>query len=107
MSLLGMPGTDRAQSFRGSMSLRSPKAKGTRNERHSIRPLEAAGYHRRARRRRFWAAGHHRHRQHGRVPVQVKTRELPSLVEMETSLFPAPANVRKLVHRWAGPAENP
>jgi hypothetical protein len=33
--------------------------------------------------------------------VQVKTRDWPGLVEMETlRLFPAPSNARKLVHRW-------
>jgi Holliday junction resolvase len=35
------------------------------------------------------------------VLVQVKTRDWPGAAEMETlKLFPAPANARKLVHRW-------
>jgi hypothetical protein len=35
------------------------------------------------------------------VLCQVKTRDWPGLVEMETlKLFPAPPNARKLIHRW-------
>ena len=35
------------------------------------------------------------------VLVQVKTRDWPGSVEMETlRLFSAPANARKLIHRW-------
>jgi hypothetical protein len=33
--------------------------------------------------------------------VQVKSRDWPSLEEMESlRLFPCPANCRKLIHRW-------
>jgi hypothetical protein len=35
------------------------------------------------------------------VLCQVKTRDWPGAVEMETiRMVPAPANCRKLVHRW-------
>jgi len=33
--------------------------------------------------------------------VQVKTRDWPGLVEMETlKNFPAPSTCKKLIHRW-------
>jgi uncharacterized protein with GYD domain len=42
------------------------------------------------------------------VLVQVKSRDWPGTVEMETlRMFPAPANVRKLVHRWRDFAREP
>lgn len=81
--------------------MRSAKRKGTRNEHRSARLLESAGY------RVTRAAG-----SLGEwdligvgstdvVLVQVKTRDWPGLVEMETLRgFPAPPNARKLVHRW-------
>ena len=77
------------------------KAKGTRNEHRSMRLLELTGY------RCTRAAG-----SLGEWDVigigttdivlcQVKTRDWPGLVEMETLHdFPAPPNARKLVHRW-------
>lgn len=77
------------------------KAKGTRNEHRSIRILEAAGYRctRAAASLGEWdiigvsAAGV--------VLCQVKTRDWPSSIEMEQlRLFPAPANAKKIVHRW-------
>lgn len=35
------------------------------------------------------------------VLVQVKTRDWPGSAELETlNAFPAPANARKLLHRW-------
>lgn len=79
----------------------SAKAKGTRNEHRSIRLLEAAGYQctRAAASLGVWdivGIG-----STDIVLVQVKTRDWPGSVEMETlRLFPAPANCRKLVHRW-------
>jgi Holliday junction resolvase len=77
------------------------KAKGTRNEHRSMRLLEASGYAvtRAAASLGAWdlvAIG-----STDVALVQVKTRDWPGLVEMETlKLFPAPANARKLVHRW-------
>jgi hypothetical protein len=77
------------------------KAKGTRNEHRTIALLEAAGYActRAAASLGAWdiiAIG-----STDVVLVQVKTRDWPGTVEMETlSLFFAPPNCRKLVHRW-------
>jgi len=77
------------------------KAKGTRNEHRSIRLLEAAGYSctRAAASLGAWdiigigAADV--------VLVQVKTNAWPGTVETATmKSFPAPANARKLIHRW-------
>ena len=77
------------------------KAKGTRNEYRSIQILETAGYRvtRAAASLGQWdllgvSATDF-------ILVQVKTRDWPSLAEMESlSLFPCPTNCRKLVHRW-------
>lgn len=77
------------------------KAKGTRNEHRSILLLEAAGYQctRAAASMGAWdiiAIG-----SQDVVLCQVKTRDWPGSVEMETlKLFPAPPFARKLVHRW-------
>lgn len=60
------------------------KRKGTRNEHRSIRLLESAGIG-----------------STDVVLVQVKTRDWPGSIEMETLReFIAPLNCRKLVHRW-------
>jgi len=77
------------------------KGKGTRNEHRSKRILETAGYAvcRAAASLGVWdligvSATDF-------VLVQVKTRDWPGTVEMETlQLFQAPSNCRKLVHRW-------
>jgi Holliday junction resolvase len=77
------------------------KRKGTRNEHRSIRLLEAAGYQctRAAASLGAWdviGIG-----STDVVLCQVKTRDWPGTVEMETmKSFPAPANARKIVHRW-------
>jgi len=77
------------------------KAKGTRNEHRSIQILEAAGYRctRAAASLGEWdivAIG-----PTDIVLVQCKTGRWPLTVEMETlHSFPAPANCKKLVHRW-------
>jgi Holliday junction resolvase len=77
------------------------KAKGTRNEHRSIVLLEAAGYActRAAASLGAWdiiGIG-----STDMVLLQVKTRDWPGTVEMETlKLFSAPANCRKLIHRW-------
>lgn len=83
------------------MTLMNAKAKGSRNERRSMRLLEAAGY-------TCMKAG-------GSlgvfdviaigaadfVLVQVKSNAWPGSIEMETlRLFRVPPNARKLVHRW-------
>jgi len=84
-----------------AMSASNRKAKGTRNEHRSMRLLEAAGYActRAAASLGAWdiiAIG-----SADVVLVQVKTRDWPGSVEMETlRLFPAPPSVRKLVHRY-------
>jgi hypothetical protein len=77
------------------------KAKGTRNEHRSRLLLEAAGYAvtRAAASLGAWdliGVG-----STDVVLVQVKTRDWPGAVEMETlSTFPVPSNCRRLVHRW-------
>ena len=77
------------------------KAKGTRNEHRSIRLLEAAGY---ACTRAAASLGAFDIIGIGSkdvVLVQVKTRDWPGAVEMESLReFPVPPNARKLVHRW-------
>lgn len=77
------------------------KAKGSRNEYRSIRLLEAAGYQctRAAASLGAWdIIGI------GSVDIvlcQVKTRDFPGSVEMETlKNFVAPLNARKIIHRW-------
>ena len=77
------------------------KAKGTRNEHRSMKLLEAAGYRctRSAASLGEWdiiGVG-----SRDVVLVQVKTRDWPGSVEMETLReFTAPPMARKLVHRW-------
>ena len=79
----------------------NPKRKGTRNEHRSARILEAAGY---AVTRAAASLGAWDLIGIGStdvVLVQVKTRDWPGTVEIETlTTFPAPANARKLLHRW-------
>lgn len=83
------------------MSIKNAKAKGSRNEHRSIAVLEAAGYActRAAASLGAWdiiGVG-----STDVVLVQVKTRDWPGSVEMETlRAFPAPPLARKLVHRW-------
>jgi hypothetical protein len=82
-------------------ALKIAKRRGSRNEHRSIRLLEAAGYActRAAASLRAWdiiGVG-----STDFALVQVKTRDWPGSVENENlKLFPAPANCRKLVHRW-------
>ena len=77
------------------------KAKGTHREHRSIVLLEAAGYRctRAAASLGAWdivGIG-----STDVVLVQVKSRDWPGTVEMETlHNFPAPPNARKLIHRW-------
>jgi hypothetical protein len=83
------------------MSIKNPKAKGSRNEHRSMEVLERAGYActRAAASLGAWdiiAIG-----STDLVLCQVKTRDWPG--KLETALlkeFPAPSNARKLVHRW-------
>ena len=77
------------------------KAKGTRNEHRSMAILEAAGYRctRAAASLGAWdVVGI------GRTDVilcQVKSRDWPGLVEMETLKdFPCPSNAKRIIHRW-------
>jgi Holliday junction resolvase len=77
------------------------KGKGTRNEHRSIRLLESAGYSctRAAASLGAWdviAIG-----SQDMILLQVKTRDWPGSVEMETMKnFPCPPNCRRLIHRW-------
>jgi len=77
------------------------KQKGNRNEHRSMRVLEATGYAccRSAASLGAWdviGIG-----SQDVVLVQVKTRDWPGSVEMETlKNFVAPPTARKLVHRW-------
>ena len=84
------------------------KAKGSRNERKTIRMLETLGY------RCIKAAaslgvfdiigiG-----QNDVICVQVKSNDWPRSTEMATlAAFPCPPNVRKIVHRWKDRATQP
>jgi Holliday junction resolvase-like predicted endonuclease len=79
----------------------SAKAKGTRNEHRSIRQLEAEGYACTRAAASLGAWDVIGVRAQDVVLVQVKTRDWPGLVEMGVrEAFPAPANARKVVHRW-------
>lgn len=77
------------------------KRKGTRNEHRTMALLEATGYRctRAAASLGAWdviGIG-----PTDLVLVQVKTRDWPGSVEMETlRAFPCPVNCRRLVHRW-------
>lgn len=77
------------------------KRKGTRNERRSVRLLEAAGY---AVTRAAASLGAWDLIGIGStdvVLVQCKTRDWPGAVELETlQAFAVPPNARKLIHRW-------
>jgi Holliday junction resolvase len=81
--------------------IKNRKAKGNRNEHRSIAILEAAGYRctRSAASLGCWdivAVG-----ATGFVLVQVKSRDYPGTVEMETLRgFAVPPNCKKLIHRW-------
>ena len=81
--------------------MKNAKAKGTRNEHRSRRILEAGGYAvcRAAASLGVWdliGIG-----STDVVLCQVKSRDWPGTVEMETlTTFPAPPFCRKLVHRW-------
>jgi Holliday junction resolvase len=77
------------------------KAKGSRNERKSIAILEAAGYQcmKAGGSLGVWDIIGIGSRDF--VLVQVKTSVWPCGVELETiQNFIAPANARKLLHRW-------
>ena len=77
------------------------KAKGTRNEHRSMALLEAAGYSvtRAAASLGAWdiiGIG-----SADVVLVQVKSRDWPSVEEMESlRAFRCPPNCRRLIHRW-------
>ena len=84
------------------------KRKGSRNERRSIMLLERVAY----RCSRSTASlGEWDIIGVGPldvVLVQVKTRDWPGLAEMERlRAFPAPANCRKIVHRWRDGVRRP
>jgi Holliday junction resolvase len=84
------------------------KAKGTRNEHRSMAILEALGYAttRAAASLGVWdiiGIG-----PTDLVLVQVKTRDWPGSVEMESLReFRCPSNAKKLVHRWRDRARIP
>lgn len=90
------------------MTLKNSKAKGNRQEYRTMRLLEAAGYSccRAAASLGAWDVI-------GIGPtdivlVQVKSNKWPGSVEMEQlTLFKAPSNARKLVHRWRDRARMP
>lgn len=85
----------------GATMIRNAKAKGTRNEHRSIKLLEAAGYTCMRAGASLGAWDIIGIGSQDIVLCQVKTRDYPGTVEMETlKNFVAPANARKLVHRW-------
>ena len=81
--------------------VKNAKRKGTHNEHRSRQLLEAAGY---AVTRAAGSLGAWDLIGVGSVDVvllQVKTRDWPGTVEMETLCgFTVPPNCRRLVHRW-------
>lgn len=84
------------------------KQKGTRNEHRSIKLLEASGY------RCIRSAGSHSPWDviaigpTDIVLCQVKSNEWPRAHELEAMrMFPAPANCRKVIHRWRNHARYP
>jgi uncharacterized protein with GYD domain len=84
------------------------KAKGTRNEHRSITILEAAGYRCTSSAASLGAWDIVGIGPSDTVLCQVKTRDWPGIVEMETlKLFPAPENCKKIVHRWRHRARVP
>ena len=77
------------------------KAKGTRNEHRSMAVLEAAGYSCTRSAASFGAWDIIGIGSQDVVLVQVKSRDWPGTVEMETLReFTVPPGCRKLVHRW-------
>jgi hypothetical protein len=81
--------------------VKNTKAKGNRNEHRKKAVLEAAGYRCT---RSAASLGEWDMVGIGSTDVvlcQVKSRDWPGAVEMETLLlFPVPPKARKLVHRW-------
>lgn len=77
------------------------RAKGNRNERRSMALLENAGYRCTRSAASLGVFDICGISTHDIVLVQVKTRDWPGREEMERlRQFPAPANCRKLVHRY-------
>lgn len=77
------------------------KAKGNRNERRTMKLLEAAGYSCTRAAASLGVFDVIAISATDIVLVQVKSNEWPRSAEMETlKLFTAPPNARKLVHRW-------
>lgn len=90
------------------MSIKNCKAKGSRNERRSIRLLEVAGY---SCTRAAASLGMFDIVGVGAgdvVLVQVKTRDWPGSIEMEQlKEFRCPPNAKKLIHRWRDYQQQP
>lgn len=77
------------------------KAKGSRNERRTIKLLEAAGYSCMKAGASLGVFDVIGISSQDVVLCQVKSNEWPRSVEMEAiELFKTPPNCRKLVHRW-------
>ena len=77
------------------------KAKGSRNERRSMALLEAAGYSCTRAAASLGVFDIIGISSTDFVAIQVKSNRWPDAAETETlKSFPAPANCRKLVHRW-------
>ena len=77
------------------------KGKGTRNEHRSMAILEADGYRCSRSAASLGAWDIFGIRKTDVVLCQVKTRDWPGAVEMETLKgFAVPGNCRRLIHRW-------
>jgi len=88
--------------------MKNCKAKGSRNERRSIAILESCGYVCTKAGGSLGAWDIIGIGSNDVVLVQVKTRDYPGSVEMEIlKEFKAPANCKKLVHRWVNYARVP
>ena len=84
------------------------KAKGNRNERRTMKLLEAAGYSCTRAAASLGVFDVIGISGTDFLLVQVKTNEWPRAVEMEAiEEFTAPPNARKLVHRWRDGRDSP
>lgn len=84
------------------------KRKGARNEHRSMRLLEAAGYSCTRAAASLGAFDIIGISATDVALVQVKSRDWPGTVEMESlKLFRCPSSCKKLVHRWRDRARTP
>lgn len=90
-----------AEEWKWSSDQMNRKAKGSRNEHKSIKLLESLGYNCTRSSASLGVFDVIGVSATDVVLLQVKTRDWPSSVEMESiKMFPSPPNSRKIIHRW-------